>query len=82
MAECFCDQTLLSPPVDNLGNSSSSLELDLRIAMEGGEGSQEAFFRALSRAWWLCSWSPGIDTFMCAFVSVHSEMEGCCSIFK
>lgn len=24
MAECFCDQTLLTPSVDNLGNSSSS----------------------------------------------------------
>lgn len=42
MAECFCDQTLLTPSVDNLGNSSSSLLLQPHIAKEGG-GSEEAF---------------------------------------
>lgn len=40
MAECFCDQTLLTPSVDNLGNSSSSLQLALQWR---GGGSEEAF---------------------------------------
>lgn len=35
VADGFCDQTLLTPSVDNLGNSSSSLQLEPHIAMEG-----------------------------------------------
>lgn len=55
VAECFCDQTLLTPTVDNLGNSSSSLRLELNIAMkvvvEGGV--RRGFFWALGQArWW------------------------------
>lgn len=38
VAECFFDQTLLTPSVDNLGNSSSSLQLEPYIAMERGGG--------------------------------------------
>ena len=48
VAECFCDQTLLTPPVNNLGNGSSSLQRETHIAIKagfggGGSGSEEAF---------------------------------------
>lgn len=38
MAECFCDQTLLTPPVNNLGNGSSSLQRETHIAIKAGFG--------------------------------------------
>lgn len=43
VAECFCDQTLLTPSVDNLGNSSSSLQLQPHIAVEEGVGERRLF---------------------------------------
>lgn len=49
MAECFCDQTLLTPPVNNLGNGSCSLQPETHVEIEAGwrgvgeTGSEEAF---------------------------------------
>lgn len=63
--ESYSDQTLLTLPVNNLGNSSSSFQLEPRTAMERyevgvGVSSEKAFFHALSRglaAMSVVSWS-------------------------
>lgn len=44
-AECFCDQTLLTPTVDNPGNSSSSLQLEPHIA-------KQVRWRWWRQRWW------------------------------
>lgn len=91
-AECFCDQTLLTPTVDNPGNSSSSLQLEPHIA-------KQVRWRWWRQRWW---WGAEVTFFppssfedsgvmpavlqvaalACVFVCIHSEMEKCCSVFK
>ena len=89
VAECFCDQTLLTPSVDNLDNSSSSLQLKPLIAMEKGEGGGQ---RRLFLSFWVRLRGNAGEGEMrscvcfcvclCGCVCVHSEMENCYSVFK
>lgn len=91
-AECFCDQTLLTPTVDNPGNSSSSLQLEPHIA-------KQVRWRWWRQRWWwgaeVTFFSPSsfedsgvmpavlqVAALACVFVCIHSEMEKCCSVFK
>lgn len=81
VAECFCDQTLLTPPVDNLGNGSSSLQPETHIEIEAGwrgvgeAGSEEAFSELRVRRIGNASVLRG-QTRSCACVCVHPFRDG------